>query len=41
MRVDEIIRFLASEPIKLEAESTTVVLVCCCKTLEEQVLDVF
>ena len=40
LRLDEIIRFLASDLVESEAKRTVVALACCCKTFEEPVLDV-
>ena len=37
--VDEILRLIASELVVPGAKATTVLLVCCCKSFEDPVLD--
>jgi len=39
LSVDEIIRLLACELVASEAKATAVALACCCKSLEDPVLD--
>jgi len=40
LRVDEILRHVASETVASKGEGTVVSLTCCCKGLEDPVLDV-
>ena len=40
LRVDEITRLLACELIASEGKASAVALACCCRSLEEPVLDV-
>ena len=39
LRVDEIVRLMACELVALEAKATAVSLACCCRSLEDPVLD--
>ena len=39
LRVDEILRHVASELVASEGDATAVALACCCKSFEDPVLD--
>ena len=38
--VDEIARIIARELVAFDGQATSVALACCCKTLEDPVLDI-